>query len=85
MGCNDIWCRPSWKKEPLWWVITTAGDDPDRKSIGWEIHDMARRIADGEIYDPTWYVKIYSAREDADILTKMSGIGQIQVLDIQSV
>lgn len=55
------------RKEPLWWVITTAGDDPDRKSIGWEIHDMARRIADGEIYDPTWYVKIYSAPEDADI------------------
>jgi len=55
------------RKEPLWWVITTAGDDPDRKSIGWEIHEMARRIADGEITDPTWYVKIYSAPEDADI------------------
>ncbi len=55
------------RKEPLWWVITTAGDDPDRKSIGWEIHEIARRIADGELYDPTWYVKIYNAPEDEDI------------------
>lgn len=25
-------------------VLTTAGDDPDRKSIGWEIHEECRRI-----------------------------------------
>ena len=25
-------------------VLTTAGDDPDRKSIGWEIHEQCRRI-----------------------------------------
>lgn len=55
------------REEPLWWVITTAGDDPDKKSIGWEIHDQARRIRDGEISDPTWYVKMYNAPEDADI------------------
>lgn len=55
------------RKEPIWWVITTAGDDPDRKSIGWEIHEYARKVASGEIHDPTWYVKIYSAPEDADI------------------
>lgn len=55
------------RKEPLWWVITTAGDDPDRKSIGWEVHEMARKIRDGELHDPTWYVKIYAAPEDADI------------------
>lgn len=55
------------RKEPLWWVITTAGDDPDRKSIGWEIHEQARKILDGELHDPTWYVKIYGAPEDADI------------------
>ena len=24
-------------------VLTTAGDDPDRKSIGWEIHEKCRR------------------------------------------
>ncbi|MHB8077443.1 terminase large subunit [Desulfosporosinus fructosivorans] len=55
------------RKEPLWWVITTAGDDPDRKSIGWEIHEQARKIIDGELNDPTWYAKIYCAPEDADI------------------
>jgi phage terminase large subunit-like protein len=55
------------RKEPIWWVITTAGDDPDRKSIGWEIHEQATKIAAGELNDPYWYVKIYSAPEDADI------------------
>ena len=25
-------------------VLTTAGDDPDRRSVGWEIHDKCRRI-----------------------------------------
>lgn len=55
------------RKEPLWWVITTAGDDPDRTSIGWEIHEQALKLRDGELVDPTWYVKIYGAPEDADI------------------
>lgn len=55
------------RREPLWWVITTAGDDPDRNSIGWEIHEKARKIAAGEQDDPYWYVKIYGAPEDADI------------------
>ena len=55
------------RKEPLWWIITTAGDDPDRKSIGWEIHEKAIKIRDGEIALPNWYVKIYAAPDDADI------------------
>ncbi len=55
------------RKETLYWVITTAGDDPDRKSIGWEIHEYARKVRDGELIDPSWYVKIYAAPEDADI------------------
>lgn len=55
------------RREPLWWVITTAGDDPDRTSIGWEVHEQARKIKDGELEDPTWYVRIYNAPEDADI------------------
>jgi phage terminase large subunit-like protein len=55
------------REEPIWWIITTAGDDPDHKSIGWEIHEYARKVRDGEIVDPTWYVKIYGAPEDADI------------------
>lgn len=55
------------RKEPLWWVITTAGDDPDRHSIGWEVHEYARRIQDREISDPIWYAKIFCAAEDDDI------------------
>ena len=55
------------RKEPIWWVITTAGDDPDRHSIGWEIHEYARKVSEGEMGDPSWYVKIYNAPEDADI------------------
>jgi phage terminase large subunit-like protein len=55
------------RKEPLWWVITTAGDDPDKHSIGWEIHEKAQKILDGEQINPAWYVKMYNAPEDADI------------------
>ncbi len=55
------------RKEPLWWVITTAGDDPDQKSIGWEKHQYAQEVLSGEIDDPTWYAKIYGASEDDDI------------------
>lgn len=60
------------RKEPLWWVITTAGDDPDRNSIGWEIHEKATKIATGEQVDPYWYVKIYGAPEDADIFDEQT-------------
>lgn len=36
----------SGRKQPVWIVLTTAGDDPDRKSIGWEIHQQAVSIRD---------------------------------------
>ena len=55
------------RKEQLVWVITTAGDDPDRKSVGWEQHEYARKVRDGEIIDPSWFVRIYGAPQDADI------------------
>lgn len=69
---RDLWDTMTFgsgaaRKEQLIWVITTAGDDPDRKSIGWEQHEYARRVRDGEITDPTWFVRIYGAPEDADI------------------
>jgi phage terminase large subunit-like protein len=69
---RDLWDTMTFgagsaRKEPLWWVITTAGDDPDRKSIGWEVHNYAERVSNGELEDPAWYVKIYGAPEDADI------------------
>jgi len=34
------------RKQPVWIVLTTAGDDPDRGSIGWEIHSKAVAIRD---------------------------------------
>jgi phage terminase large subunit-like protein len=48
------------RRQPIWWIITTAGDDPDRVSIGWEQHDYAERILSGDITDPTWYPVIYN-------------------------
>jgi phage terminase large subunit-like protein len=52
------------RKEQLIWIITTAGDDPDRKSVGWEQHEYARKVRDAEIIDPSWYVKIYGYEGD---------------------
>ena len=52
------------REQPVWWVITTAGDDPDRHSIGWEIHNKAERIISGEIYHPTWLCRIWGIPED---------------------
>ena len=52
------------RQQPIWWVITTAGDDPDRVSIGWEQHEYARMILAGEIQDPTWYPVIYGYQGD---------------------
>lgn len=48
------------REQPIWWIITTAGKDPDRVSIGWEVHDYALKILAGEIVDPTWYVTIFN-------------------------
>ena len=47
------------RTQPLWWIITTAGDDPDRVSVGWEQHEYAKKILAGDIIDPTWYVTIF--------------------------
>ena len=58
------------RKETLYWIITTAGDDPDRKTVGWEQHEYARQVRDGEITDPYWYVKIYGAPLDANIFNE---------------
>lgn len=48
------------RRQPIWWVITTAGDDPDRVSIGWEQHDYAMQVLADPNYDPRWYVVIYN-------------------------
>lgn len=34
------------RRQPVWIVLTTAGDDPDRNSIGWEIHEKSVAVRD---------------------------------------
>jgi phage terminase large subunit-like protein len=48
------------REQPIWWVITTAGDDPDRVSIGWEKHEYAAKILAGDVVDPLWYPVIFN-------------------------
>lgn len=36
----------SGRRQPVWIVLTTAEDDPDRTSIGWEVHEKAVAIRD---------------------------------------
>lgn len=54
------------RTQPLFFIITTAGDDPDRQSIGWEVHEYARKVLSGDINDPTFYAVIYGVDEDDD-------------------
>lgn len=56
--------------QPVWIVLTTAGDDPDRHSIGWEVHRkaqdiLAARAGDGTKLDnPVWLPVIYAYEGD---------------------
>jgi phage terminase large subunit-like protein len=67
-GLWDVMTRGSFlgRKQPLLWVITTAGDDPDRVTIGWEVHEKAEQVLkarqkrDKKHDIPTWYPVIYS-------------------------
>jgi phage terminase large subunit-like protein len=54
------------REQPLNFVITTAGDDPDRTSIGWEIHQKSLDVLNGVKKIPNWYAKIYGVPDDAD-------------------
>ena len=66
------------REQPVWIVLTTAGDDPDRKSIGWEVHEKALsilrcregRAREGDMDDPRWLPIIYGLGliEDEDEL-----------------
>lgn len=47
------------RTQPLFFIITTSGDDPDRKSIGWEVHKKAVEVLMGNRVDPTFYASIY--------------------------
>lgn len=66
------------RKQPVWIVLTTAGDDPDRHSIGWEIHDQCRRIlaaragtGPAEDDDPIWLPVMYGMPDDPEEIEKI--------------
>lgn len=71
------------RREPVWIVLTTAGDDPDRGSIGWEVHEKAMHIlscragrnAQGDYDDPLWLPIVYGLStvtwDDQDALDKL--------------
>lgn len=61
------------RKQPVWIVLTTAGDDPDRNSIGWEIHEKARHIleyragrTEGNYDNPVWLPYIFGMPDDPE-------------------
>ena len=71
-GLYDVMTQGSGdaRNQPLYFVITTAGDDPDRESIGWEVHKTAESVLLGLKKDPTLYAMIYGLdRENGRIWT----------------
>lgn len=69
------------RRQPVWIVLTTAGDDPDRKSIGWEVHQKALAILryraggrnERDYDDPAWLPIVYGLGliEDDDELKEI--------------
>lgn len=67
------------RRQPVWIVLTTAGDDPDRKSIGWEIHEQCRRIlaaragtGPAEDDNPIWLPVMYGIPDDPEEAEKIN-------------
>lgn len=61
------------REQPVWIVLTTAGDDPDRNSIGWEVHEKAKTIlryrsgdTEGTYDDSAWLPIIYGLPDDPE-------------------
>lgn len=65
-GLYDVMTQGSGdaRRQPLFFIITTAGDDPDRASIGWEVHKRAEEVLLGTKTDPTLYAMIYGLDRD---------------------
>lgn len=64
--------------QPVWIVLTTAGDDPDRNSIGWEIHEQCRRIlaaragtGPAEDDNPIWLPVMYGMPDEPEEIEKI--------------
>lgn len=52
------------RRQPLTVAITTAGFD--QESICWELHEYARKVAQGIFEDAEFYPAIYAAPQEAD-------------------
>lgn len=66
------------RRQPVWIVLTTAGDDPDRRSIGWEIHSQCRKIlaardgiGDAADDNPIWLPVMYGMPDDPEEIEKI--------------
>lgn len=72
------------RRQPAYIVLTTAGDDPDRTSIGWEIHEKCRRLinwrqgepeSETDRDDPAWCPIMYGisvlTRDDPDKIAEL--------------
>lgn len=76
------------RREPLRIVLTTAGDDPDRVTIGWELHDRAKKVIEARMPGgdkskdiPTLYPVIF-AYEGEDIWNEENWYKANPMLDI---
>ena len=66
------------RRQPVWIVLTTAGDDPDRNSIGWEIHSQCRKILSAragtgpaEDDNPIWLPVMYGMPDEPEEIEKI--------------
>lgn len=75
------------RRDPLRIVLTTAGDDPDRVTIGWELHEKAKMVIEarknGDLTKdiPTLYAVIF-AYEGEDIWNEKNWYAANPMLDI---
>lgn len=53
------------RRQPLEVYMTTAGFD--RTSICWEVYDYAKRVAAGDVYDPSFYPVLFEATPPASL------------------
>lgn len=70
------------RQQPVWIVLTTAGDDPDRTSIGWEVHEKALAIlrwraggrSERDYDDPRWLPIVFGLGliEDEEALSRIN-------------
>jgi phage terminase large subunit-like protein len=54
------------RTQPLLLTLTTAGRDPDKTSIGWEVHQRAIDVLAGDREEPYFYPIIYGLGEEKE-------------------